>query len=121
MPLDYPQTVFIGGDYYLKSMVPKSCTSKASITLLLMPILGPTQDDNVNWKTFTKFCCHYTEHARREVQEAPLHHQEEMNLVFANCSEEDVIYPLKVKEIAQAQTTDATLKKLSKHDKYSTL
>ena len=30
-------------------------------------------------------------------------HQEQMNLVFANRSEEDVIYPLTVREIAQAQ------------------
>eukprot|EP00804_Cyclotella_cryptica_P003901 CCRYP_015772-RA/>CCRYP_015772-RA protein AED:0.38 eAED:0.38 QI:0/0/0/1/0/0/3/0/296 len=45
---------------------------------------------------------------------------ESINLVFANRSDEDVIYPLTVKEIVQAQTTDATLQKLSRHDKYST-
>eukprot|EP00804_Cyclotella_cryptica_P026179 CCRYP_009768-RA/>CCRYP_009768-RA protein AED:0.35 eAED:0.24 QI:0/0/0/1/0/0/3/0/398 len=79
---------------------------------------GPTQDDNANWMTFTKCWCHYTEHAisARSTQD----HQEDINLVFANCNDEDVIYPLIVKEIAQAQTTDATLKNLSKHDKYST-
>ena len=41
-----------------------------------------------------------------------------MNLVFANRSEEDVIYPLTVREIAQAQKLDASLKKLI--DQYST-
>ena len=43
-----------------------------------------------------------------------------MNRAFANRSEEDVIYPLTVKEIAQAQKDNAVLKKLSKTDKYST-
>jgi hypothetical protein len=41
-------------------------------------------------------------------------------MVFANRSEEDVIYPLTVKEIAHAQEDDLVLKKLSKTDKYST-
>ena len=44
--------------------------------------------------------------------------QEQMNLVFANHSKEDVIYPLTVQEIAQAQKLDASLKKLK--DKYLT-
>eukprot|EP00804_Cyclotella_cryptica_P026287 CCRYP_007627-RA/>CCRYP_007627-RA protein AED:0.48 eAED:0.48 QI:0/-1/0/1/-1/1/1/0/129 len=45
-------------------------------------------------------------------------YQEEMNLVFANRSEEDVIYPLTVREIAEAQKLDASLKTLK--DQYST-
>eukprot|EP00804_Cyclotella_cryptica_P027928 CCRYP_003820-RA/>CCRYP_003820-RA protein AED:0.45 eAED:0.45 QI:0/-1/0/1/-1/1/1/0/94 len=45
-------------------------------------------------------------------------YQEEMNLVFANRSEEDVIYPLTVQEIAEAQKLDASLKTLK--DQYST-
>eukprot|EP00804_Cyclotella_cryptica_P000697 CCRYP_000981-RA/>CCRYP_000981-RA protein AED:0.35 eAED:0.35 QI:32/-1/0/1/-1/0/1/0/89 len=68
--------------------------------------------------TFTKCWCHYTEHASSA--DSTSDHQESINLVFANRSDEDVIYPLTVKEIAQAQTTDATLQKLSRHDKYST-
>jgi hypothetical protein len=43
-------------------------------------------------------------------------HQHQMNMVFANCSEEDVIYPFTAKEIAQAQEDDSVLKKLSKTD-----
>ena len=43
-----------------------------------------------------------------------------MNMVFVNCSKEDVIYPLTVKEIAQAQEDNFVLKKLSNTDKYST-
>ena len=38
--------------------------------------------------------------------------------MLGNCSEEDVIYPLTVQEIAQAQNLDASLEKLK--DKYST-
>jgi hypothetical protein len=47
-------------------------------------------------------------------------HQHQINMAFANCIKEDVIHPLMVKEIAQAQNNDAVLKKLSKTDKYST-
>ena len=41
-------------------------------------------------------------------------------MVFANCNEEDVIYPLTVKEIALAQEIDLVLKNLTKMEKYST-
>jgi hypothetical protein len=44
--------------------------------------------------------------------------QDQMNLVFVNCREEDVIYPLTVREIAKAQKLDASSKKLT--DQYST-
>jgi len=37
-----------------------------------------------------------------------------MNHVFANCSEEDEIFPLTVKEIAEAQKADPILKHLFK-------
>ncbi len=43
-----------------------------------------------------------------------------MNMAYSNCSKEDVIYPLTVKEIALAQKDDLVLKKLIKTDKYST-
>ncbi len=43
-----------------------------------------------------------------------------MNMVFANRSEDDVIYPLTLKEIALAQADNLVLKKLSKTDNYST-
>ena len=47
-------------------------------------------------------------------------HQHQVTMVFANCSNKDVIYPLTVNKIAQAQKDNAVLKKLSKIDKYST-
>jgi hypothetical protein len=43
-----------------------------------------------------------------------------MNMVFANCSEEDVIHQLTEKEITQAQEEDSILKKQNKTDKHST-
>jgi hypothetical protein len=42
--------------------------------------------------------------------------QHQLNMVIANCSKEDVIYPFTVKEIAQAQENDSVLKKLNKPD-----
>ena len=79
---------------------------------------GPVQDEKANWMTFTKCWCHYTMHAPTE--ESIINHQHQINMVFANRSKENVIYPLTVKEIAQAQEDDLVLKKLSKTDKYST-
>ena len=46
--------------------------------------------------------------------------QHQKNMVFVNPSEEDVIYPLTVKEIALAQERDLVLKNLTKMEKYST-
>jgi len=79
---------------------------------------GQVQDEKANWMTFTKCWCHYTMHA--PIEESTHTRQHQIKMVFANHSEEDVIYPLTVKEIAQAQEDDAVLKKLSKTDKYST-
>ena len=42
-----------------------------------------------------------------------------MNLVFANCSKEDVIYPLAVNEIAEAQLSDPSIQKLASDKKYT--
>ena len=79
---------------------------------------GPVQDEKANWMTFTKCWCHYTMHAPTE--ESAITHQHQINMVFANRSEEDVIYPLTVKEIAMAQENDSVLKKVCKTDNYST-
>jgi hypothetical protein len=76
--------------------------------------VGPVQDEKANWMKFMKCWCQYTMHAPTE--ESTLTHQHQINMVFANRSEEDVIYPLTVKEIAHAQDDDAVLKKLSKTD-----
>ena len=75
---------------------------------------GPVQVEKATWMKFTKCWCHYTMHAPTE--ESTYTHQHQINMVFANRSEEDVIYPFTVKEIAQAEEDDSVLKKLSKTD-----
>ncbi len=49
---------------------------------------------------------------------SPPNHKNLMNFVFANHSKETVIYPLTVQEIAEAQTKDKTLDKLTLLEKY---
>ena len=46
-------------------------------------------------------------------------HEDKMNFVFANSSEDDAIYPLTVPEIANAQKDDKTLSKLHNKKDYS--
>eukprot|EP00804_Cyclotella_cryptica_P001216 CCRYP_012721-RA/>CCRYP_012721-RA protein AED:0.31 eAED:0.45 QI:0/0/0/1/0/0/3/0/427 len=78
--------------------------------------IGPILSEHENWMTFTKCWCHYTMQEESAIDTSA--YQEEMNLVFANRSEEDVIYPLTVRESAEAQKLDASLKTLK--DQYST-
>jgi hypothetical protein len=66
---------------------------------------GTVKDDKANWMMFMQCLCHYTMHAPNT--ESPYNHQKQMNMVFANCSKEDVIYPLTVKGIAQAHKDGA--------------
>jgi hypothetical protein len=53
-------------------------------------------------------------------EESTYTHQHQINMVFASHIKEDVIYPLTVKETAQAQKDDAVLKKSINTGKYST-
>ena len=62
-----------------------------------------------------KYWCYYTQ--QQESVKNTSAHQDQMSLVFAHRSNEDVIYPLTVREITQAQTLDASLKK--QKDMYS--
>ncbi len=80
------------------------CTSRASRILLLTRLdFGPVMDDKANWMMFTKCWCHYTMHATSA--ESTYDHQEQINIMFTDPGKEDEIYPLTVKEIAQAQRT----------------
>eukprot|EP00804_Cyclotella_cryptica_P019200 CCRYP_006116-RA/>CCRYP_006116-RA protein AED:0.37 eAED:0.06 QI:0/0/0/1/0/0/2/0/360 len=78
--------------------------------------IGPIPSEHENWITFTKCWWYYTMLEESAIDTSA--YQEEMNLVFANRSKEDVIYPLTVREIAEAQKLDASLKTLK--DQYST-
>ena len=90
------------------SFVPKPCTSKGIHNTVDNTIsrldFGLVQDEKANWMMFTKCWCHYTMHA--PTAESTQAHQHQINMVFANHSKKDVIYPLTVKEIAQAQEDD---------------
>jgi len=58
--------------------------------------------------TFTQCWFYYASHTSTQ---QPAIHPASMNWVFANHSKEDVIYPLTVKEIAEAQETDPNIHK----------
>ena len=77
---------------------------------------GPIEDTKTNWMTFTKCWCFYTMHAVEET--SPTNHKDLMNFVFANRSKQTAIYPLTVREIAEAQTKDKMLDKLTSLEKY---
>ncbi len=66
--------------------------------------------------TFTQCWCYYVSHA---TSQQPAIHQDSMNLVFANHSKEDIICPLVVNELAEAQLSDPNIKKLASDKKYT--
>lgn len=53
------------------------------------------------WMTLMECWCHYTMYI--EISENTYNHQEQMNLVFENCNEDDVISPLTVMENGKEQ------------------
>ena len=75
----------------------------------------PILNEQENWMMFTKCWWYYTK--QQESVENNSAHQDQMSLVFANHSDEEVMYPLTVRKVAQAQKLDASLKK--QKDMYS--
>jgi hypothetical protein len=80
---------------------------------------GPVEHDRDNWMTFTQCWCHYME-TTEETGASLAQHEESMNFVFANRSEDDSIYPLTTREIAESQSKDEQLLNLASQDGYST-
>ena len=76
----------------------------------------PAQNNRETWMTFTQCWCYYASHTTTQ---QPSIRQASMNLVFANRSEEDVMYPLTVKEITEAQETDPNIHKLASDSQYT--
>ena len=76
----------------------------------------PAQNNRETWMTFTQCWCYYASHTTTQL---PAIHQASMNLMFANCSGEDVMYPLTVKEIAEAQETDPNIHKMTNDPQYT--
>ena len=66
------------------------------------------KEDCQNWMTFTKCWC-ALEHTHNN---STSNHEESMTHVFADYSDEEEIYPLTVKEIAEAQSKDKAIKSL---------
>ncbi len=62
--------------------------------------------------------CHYPETAK-ETGTSHANYTESMNLMFANRSKENSIYPLTTREIAELQTREAQLQSLTTQDGYS--
>jgi hypothetical protein len=70
-------------------------------------------DDHKVWMTFTKCWCHYNVNTTPSKTQ----HTDEIAAVFANHSKEDGIYPLTIKEIAEAQRADKALALSLENDK----
>jgi hypothetical protein len=68
---------------------------------------GPVSDDKSTRMTFAQCWCYHTAMQQHEASAANT--KESMNQVFANRNKEDVIYPLTIREIAEAQTEDESL------------
>ncbi|MFM8588489.1 MAG: RNase H-like domain-containing protein [Bacteroidota bacterium] len=68
-----------------------------------------------NWMTFTKRWCYLNHGTQNNSTEQ---HLESMSHVFANRSEDEEIFPLTVKEIAEQQHKDKNIHALYKDDKY---
>jgi hypothetical protein len=67
-----------------------------------------------NWMTFSKCWCK----CKLTHKNSTNKHNYSMNIVFANRSKEEEIYPLTVKEIAKAQKLDSLFKATALKEKY---
>eukprot|EP00804_Cyclotella_cryptica_P005789 CCRYP_000098-RA/>CCRYP_000098-RA protein AED:0.35 eAED:0.59 QI:0/0/0/1/1/1/2/0/492 len=67
---------------------------------------GPVTDDRSTWMTFAQCWCY---HNMTQPESSLATTEESMNQVFVNRNEEDPIYPLTTREIAEAQLGDDSL------------
>ena len=79
---------------------------------------GPIPDDRSAWMTFDQCWCYHN--STQEHSESTGNIKESRNQVFANQNEEDSIYPLTTKEIAETQEQDPALKTQADKEGYST-
>ena len=68
--------------------------------------------------TFTQCWCHYTVDMNDKGTPQATY-DDSMNLVFANCSEKNAIYPLTIREIVESQLADITMGQLKTKPGYS--
>jgi hypothetical protein len=72
---------------------------------------GPIMNDRATWMTFTQCWCHYTVNMHTEGT-SQADYEESMIIVFANCSEENAVYPITVWEIVESQSADSRMGRL---------
>ena len=80
---------------------------------------GPVQEDRLTMMTFVK-CWYRCTSDQEESSSWLAYTQESMNLVFANQDDEDAIYPLTTREIAEAQKHNIELNTMTDKDVYTT-
>ena len=80
---------------------------------------GPVQEDRSTMMTFAQCWCHYTSGQDKSTLPSAFT-QESMNLVFANQNDEDAIYPLTTREIAEAQKHNIEVNTMTNKDGYTT-
>jgi hypothetical protein len=78
----------------------------------------PKQTEQQNWMTVTKCWCALNQDTQKDSNKQ---HMRSMNHVFASHSDDEEIFPITVKEIAEEQKKDKMFKTLTKSDKYETL
>jgi hypothetical protein len=80
---------------------------------------GPVQEDRSAMMTFAQCWCHYTSD-QEESTSPSAYTRKSMNLVFANQEDEEAIYTLTTREIAEAQKHDLTLNIMADNHGYTT-
>ena len=78
---------------------------------------GPVYNDRTTMMTFAKCWCYYN--ATKEEETSLTNMQDAMNLVFANRNEEDAIYPLTIREIAESQNSNPDLTPVAGKEGYT--
>ena len=72
---------------------------------------APVTNDRATWTTVIQCWCHYIITMHDEGTSLA-NYEETMNLLFANRSKENAVYPLTVREIAESQSADITMGQL---------
>ena len=88
----------------------------AILRLDFLPKADPINSEQKNWMILTKCWCAvaYTHTTKSN----SIHSTIDLNHVFSNCSDEEEIYPLTVREIAEEQTKDKGLQQQRRSSKF---
>ena len=82
------------------------------------PALNPTREECQNWMTFTKHWCRLKSTTQSWCK---TQHMDSMKHVFANRSDDEEIFPITVKQIADEQHKDKSIRALCNDEKFETL